>query len=291
MNRLFYFSGYPIVNDPLYNHAVFGPEKGKAGNIGKTDDQLIQDLISIHNAENWLGIEGEDSVGGGDIFGLALPGPVDNHIAASPSSSSGTADCGASDTKGDSSPISTGEPLLDEPAIISEDSCLKIGNSTGESNSKGPTADDIQAALVGSSKVESESNALAIGSISSAPGGKVTVGTQTGDDEDSSPATPTGSNVATSSSQTTSLESAAQSPSPACTNDNNNIAIGVNDESIRGFQKGMISFDQHCYECKVRYRDPKPKDLVMYLHAIRYGVRIIFLYSHIVWHSGWWEES
>jgi hypothetical protein len=37
-----YPSGYPVVNDPLYNHTVFGPEKGRAGNIGKTDEQLIQ---------------------------------------------------------------------------------------------------------------------------------------------------------------------------------------------------------------------------------------------------------
>lgn len=48
------------MNDPLYNHTVFGPEKGKSGNIGKTDEELIHDLISIHNAENWLGGEGED---------------------------------------------------------------------------------------------------------------------------------------------------------------------------------------------------------------------------------------
>lgn len=30
--------------------------------------------------------------------------------------------------------------------------------------------------------------------------------------------------------------------------------------------------DKHCYECKVRYRDPKPQDLVMYLHAWKYQV-------------------
>ena len=51
-----------MVNDPLYNHDVFGPEKGKGGRIGKSDDQLIQDLISIHNAENWLGMD--DDLGG-----------------------------------------------------------------------------------------------------------------------------------------------------------------------------------------------------------------------------------
>lgn len=55
-------SGYPVVNDPLYNHTVFGPERGRGGNIGKTDEELIRDLISIHNAENWLGIDGDSDL-------------------------------------------------------------------------------------------------------------------------------------------------------------------------------------------------------------------------------------
>ena len=50
------------MNDPLYNHVVFGPSKGKGGNIGKSDDQLIQDLIAIHNAENWLGMDGDSEL-------------------------------------------------------------------------------------------------------------------------------------------------------------------------------------------------------------------------------------
>lgn len=36
-----------------------------------------------------------------------------------------------------------------------------------------------------------------------------------------------------------------------------------------------MTTDKHCYECKVRYRDPKPQDLVMYLHAWKYQVRKI----------------
>ena len=50
------------MNDPLYNHIVFGPSKGKGGHIGKSDDQLIQDLIAIHNAENWLGMDGDSEL-------------------------------------------------------------------------------------------------------------------------------------------------------------------------------------------------------------------------------------
>ena len=34
-----------------------------------------------------------------------------------------------------------------------------------------------------------------------------------------------------------------------------------------------MTWDPNCYECKVRYRDPKAKDLVMYLHAWRYKVK------------------
>lgn len=48
-----------MINDPLYNHIVFGPEKGKGGNFGKSDEDLITDLINIHNAEKWLGIDGD----------------------------------------------------------------------------------------------------------------------------------------------------------------------------------------------------------------------------------------
>lgn len=62
-NAIFYYIGYPVVNDPLYNHEVFGPAKGRAGDIGgKTDDQLVRDLINIHNAENWLGIDGDSEL-------------------------------------------------------------------------------------------------------------------------------------------------------------------------------------------------------------------------------------
>lgn len=57
------YLGYPVVNDPLYNHDVFGPMKGKGGDLGgKTDEDLVKDLIHIHNAENWLGMDGDNEL-------------------------------------------------------------------------------------------------------------------------------------------------------------------------------------------------------------------------------------
>lgn len=54
------YLGFPIVNDPLYNDKVFGPLKGKGGDFGgKTDDELIKELIEIHNAEGFLGLDAD----------------------------------------------------------------------------------------------------------------------------------------------------------------------------------------------------------------------------------------
>lgn len=42
---------------------MFGPNKGKGGDLGgKTDEQLVRDLIHIHNAENWLGMDGDSEL-------------------------------------------------------------------------------------------------------------------------------------------------------------------------------------------------------------------------------------
>lgn len=151
------YLGYPVVNDPLYNHVVFGPEKGKGGNIGKTDQELVRDLISIHNAENWLGMDGD-------------------------------------------SEMSLFKPKLDMEDRVSLD---KDGSSP--SSTPGLAEEEQQ------QQQQQEQSS------------KVTVGTQTG----------------------------SEPPDSSFTND-------------------KMTVDPHCYECKVKYRDPKPSDLVMYLHAWRY---------------------
>ncbi|GIY40518.1 RNA pseudouridylate synthase domain-containing protein 2 [Caerostris darwini] len=49
------YLGYPIINDPIYNHEhVFGPLKGKNGEIGKSRDQLLEDLLKAHSLQKWL---------------------------------------------------------------------------------------------------------------------------------------------------------------------------------------------------------------------------------------------
>jgi len=48
------YLGFPISNDPLYNSDVFGPFKGKNGDIGGSREQLLENLIAKHSVENWI---------------------------------------------------------------------------------------------------------------------------------------------------------------------------------------------------------------------------------------------
>lgn len=127
------FLGYPIVNDPLYNLEIFGPLKGKGGDLGgKTDEQLIKDLLEVHNTEIWLG--------------------------------------------------------------------------------------DTDTGLGGTLE------------------------------------------------QTSTLESSTSAQEN--TSDCQNVEISDNSNS---FDPSKVTADEHCYECKVKFKDPKPQDLVMYLHALKYS--------------------
>lgn len=138
------YLGYPILNDPLYNDVIFGPEKGRAGNFGKTDEQLVKDLIHAHNAENWSKSEDEFP---------CLPIAVD--------------------TNGDAEV--TGKLPKPEQLNHSTESVCSMQTQTG---------------------------------------------------------------------------------------------IDLPDTK---FDQGKFSVDPFCQECKVRYKDPEPKDLIMYLHAVKYS--------------------
>ncbi|PAA58471.1 hypothetical protein BOX15_Mlig008671g2, partial [Macrostomum lignano] len=48
------YLGFPIANDPLYNSEVWGPEKGRGGRFGKPNEQLLADLMRLHDSDNFL---------------------------------------------------------------------------------------------------------------------------------------------------------------------------------------------------------------------------------------------
>ncbi|XP_071743463.1 pseudouridylate synthase RPUSD2 isoform X5 [Lepeophtheirus salmonis] len=248
------FLGYPVINDPLYNHAVFGPLKGKGGNIGKTDDELIQDLIFIHNAENWLGIDDNSPSAGSPSNFLLGPNKV------SP----------------DATPISTNPSL---------------------NGSNGTTKDNTinESGCGGSSTVVSNVSKATSTTIDNNISSSFNTNTQT-TEADANPPPPSDCNgknaprVDTPDSAVDMMSSTADSPvdnfssdggsscvNPSCIKDEDEeekVTTATQtgfEEADNKFNDDKMTYDTHCYECKVKYRDPKPKDLIMYLHAVTYS--------------------
>jgi len=203
------YLGFPIVNDPLYNHTVFGPEKGKDGIIGKSDEDLIQDLISIHNAENWLG-------GDGDEFAPSFFSGGGTEDAATPT---------GIDLKIDNHKESTASPVISEvPAVATED------------NNKSET----KAVL----KEDTES--------------------------ENATSTATANTAATDAVSSSSCNDSSKEKTAGEANDSS-TKVEEDQPGDSTYDSDKLTCDEHCYECKVRFRDPKPRDLMMFLHAWRYS--------------------
>ncbi|KAE8587653.1 hypothetical protein XENTR_v10022053 [Xenopus tropicalis] len=50
------YLGHPIVNDPIYNTEAWGPNRGKGGEINRTDEDLLRALVDVHKSKQSLDI-------------------------------------------------------------------------------------------------------------------------------------------------------------------------------------------------------------------------------------------
>ncbi|KAH8246775.1 hypothetical protein KR038_008687 [Drosophila bunnanda] len=195
------YLGYPILNDPLYNHEVFGPLKGRSGDIGgKTDDELIRDLINIHNAENWLGIDCDSDI---SMFKNSKDETDGESLSSEHTSVVHHSDDDAGVNSRETTP-----PCLDtqQPQPQPQpDLCVKTPEITNPVKEY-PNAAEKSSMEIMPPALQSSSSMESV--VSPAGGG--------------------------------------------------------------GCKLNKVTIDEHCYECKVHYRDPKSKDLIMYLHAWKY---------------------
>ncbi|KAL8169393.1 UNVERIFIED_CONTAM: RNA pseudouridylate synthase domain containing protein 2 [Gekko kuhli] len=180
------FLGYPIINDPIYNAGVWGPAKGKGGNINKTDEELLWALVEEHISK----------------------------------------ESGA---------------ILD---IAEED--LK--------------------SIVGDKEHGSPGNCVKPAQISA---------------------------INTNSCRTEESESENEGGTSACTR-NSALQLQAH-ESENGetcTNEHQVEKDHLCRECKITRPDPSPKDLVMYLHALRYkGADFEYCSKMPKWAQDNWEEA
>ncbi|KFP83727.1 RNA pseudouridylate synthase domain-containing protein 2, partial [Acanthisitta chloris] len=171
------YLGHPIVNDPIYNMEAWGPDRGKGGKIGKTDEELLKALVEEHRSKQSLevlGISEEDL-----------------------SSSGENKDC---------------------------------GNSGDSTNMEVPKRNDVAVCPLNSD---------------------------------------------------TNLE----------TLDTDKELVSCGNQDGQMGEKGWEEKDPLCVECRMTRRDPSPKELVMFLHALRYkGAEFEYCSKMPEWAMDDWEE-
>ncbi|XP_068539763.1 pseudouridylate synthase RPUSD2 [Anas acuta] len=187
------YLGYPIVNDPIYNMEAWGPEKGKGGKIGKTDEELLKALVEEHRSKQSL-----------DVLGIS---EEDLNTNAENQDSGNSSECT--------------ESVQADPT--NENSCPAEGTKDPERN------ETPACTLDPDTNLETLEKTTELGSCENKSG-------QTGEN---------------------------------CSEEK----------------------DPLCVECKTSRRDPSPKELVMYLHALRYkGAEFDYCSKMPEWAMEDWEE-
>lgn len=187
------YLGHPIVNDPIYNMEAWGPEKGKGGKIGKTDEELLKALVEEHRSKQSL-----------DVLGIS---EEDLNTNAENQDSGNSSEC-------------TESVQADH---TNENSCPAEGTKDPERN---------------------ETPVCTLG-------------------------------------PDTNLETLEKNTElGSCENNGGQTGENCSEEK-----------DPLCVECKISRQDPSPKELVMYLHALRYkGAEFDYCSKMPEWAMEDWEE-
>ncbi|KAK2826033.1 hypothetical protein Q5P01_020247 [Channa striata] len=185
------YLGFPILNDPIYGSLAWGPNRGKGGLVGKTNEELLQALVEEHCSQESLHM-------------LDIP---DDGIGIVKEEDKASMSDRKEQPEGSSKPNKSGESHQTEM-----DAC---GGGT-----------QIMRGCSSSNKTVNEVNQ---------------------DSED----------------LTSNRSSVKESQSPGLSKSSGNQT-----DPIQNFPPA--SKDHLCSECKIVRPDPKEKDLIIYLHALRY---------------------
>ncbi|CAL8286920.1 unnamed protein product [Lota lota] len=196
------YLGFPILNDPIYGASAWGPQRGKGGQVGKSDEDLLKDLVEEHRSKESLHL-------------LDIP---DDEIKPAPGEGK------------------AGVQILVSPA---------------QENKGSPNAIETEGfspAGIGSPGVQQDGKARASG-----PANEV------GEDVSNTESLPVENLSGVS-------DSVRNSQSPAAATANEDPAEAG--DSLKPLATG--NRDLLCSECKIVRQDPTEKELIMYLHALRY---------------------
>ena len=195
------YLGFPIVNDPIYGASAWGPLRGKGGEVGKSDEELLKDLVEEHRSKQSLHL-------------LDIPDDI-------------------------------------KPAQGEGKACVETLVSTEQENKDSLNANEtegISPAEIGSPSVHHDGKIRSNSSVNE-------VGEDSSNTENHPVENLSGDNDSLSNSQCHDTDKKNEQQTGA-------------DDSLKFIPTG--NKDILCSECKIIRQDPTEKELIMYLHALRY---------------------
>ncbi|KAM3871250.1 pseudouridylate synthase RPUSD2 [Diretmus argenteus] len=209
------YLGFPIFNDPIYGSSAWGPHRGKGGQVGKSNEELLKAVVEEQRTKQTLHL-------------LDIPDDVTGVVQEEGSAG---AEVGASGKEeklggldGTSKPDETGERCKTQKSISGA--------------SKKPDA-HVQKYFLSSSSNSTVS--------------------EVGQGSNSTEINPT-------QELNMNSDSLAESQCPITTKSNGNQTEATDSSQ----QMAPGTRDHLCSECKLVRPDPTEKELIMYLHALRY---------------------
>ncbi|VDI47010.1 Hypothetical predicted protein [Mytilus galloprovincialis] len=224
------FLGYPIINDPLYNSAAFGPNRGKGGEFWKSDTEITNEIQNLHSVGLWY--DGENP-----LYHKRLKEIKENQVNKEIKENIDGTDCDVRCTDSETnSDIESSESGPRKGSIYSD---MEIDSLEPKEKK----------AKIDHTETEDKISKVTLSEKSS--GSKVK--SESGFDEDK---------IICCNS-----ESLDNDREMACTVTKDDAQKTI---VYQTFDESKWIPNEHCSSCKRNYIDPGPKDLVMYLHALSY---------------------
>lgn len=220
------YLGFPIVNDPLYKGPEWGPNGGKGGDFGKSDEELIADLAKQHSSSLYL--ETADDFEEEDSTKLISHGDCEDKLT---------------------DVLPSGNCLDKETTVLSSGDCCNEEPARSIACNSPPMSTQDQKRPLNSN-------------LPSPPSKRV---------KHDFDASPTAKFDASDCHVPTTESCASDVNVPKEKLDMSDSDIETFDSrTTKGFDPSQVTVDENCRECKLKYIDPTPENLVMYLHAFRY---------------------
>lgn len=264
------YLGHPIVNDPYYNSSAWGPQRGKGGHSELTFEEICKRIMQEHNVGMWM--EGENPLFNERLVAVEPDDPTFPHSDICVGTAEGESEC--VQTRDSDSPLSSPKQKKRRLFVESKKSCQDPSPGAPSLGAEGEGSTGFDVVLQSNIADACEEQKIqGFGDI------------KPNEDVIALPESVVSSSVTVENNQTLSSEEVGHC-SEIAENRTKKLVL-----EQRGFEPQKWVPDLNCQSCRLKYVDPKPTDLLIYLHAYKYkGPTWEYTAKMPHWVADDWEE-